>query len=385
MEDSGGTPAFLMFSTRNAGNVYAERMRITSAGNVGIGTSSATSPLTVYAQNSRAVMTVTNGPSANNAGITLESAGGNVILNNGNGPFELSVGGSQVVTVTTAGNVGLGTNAPAYKLDGYGASQFRPTTNVNGNAAWFSIGSIQEASGFGAAIGMYVDNAVTNSYSLTFGTKPNSATAISERMRIDPSGNLLIGQTTSVQGIITAAGTIASVDASLAYLTQMLSAAGVSTIAAYSATGQALAFNTTPSGGGATERMRIDASGNVSIGTTAAAQKLNLHNGYQLITNTTTGTSQGLLIGLDTGDAVMSNQYNGALKLGTNNTERARIDANGNLLLGGTSTPGTKVIYIANATAAPATNPTGGGVLYVEGGALKYRGSSGTVTTIANA
>ena len=33
---------------------------------------------------------------------------------------------------------------------------------------------------------------------------------------------------------------------------------------------------------------------------------------------------------------------------------------------------------------APST-PSGGGVLYVEGGALKYRGSSGTVTTIANA
>ena len=34
--------------------------------------------------------------------------------------------------------------------------------------------------------------------------------------------------------------------------------------------------------------------------------------------------------------------------------------------------------------AAPAT-PTGGGVLYVEGGALKYIGSSGTITTIAPA
>jgi hypothetical protein len=40
---------------------------------------------------------------------------------------------------------------------------------------------------------------------------------------------------------------------------------------------------------------------------------------------------------------------------------------------------------LANATTAPASNPTGGGVLYVESGALKYRGSSGTVTTIANA
>jgi hypothetical protein len=38
---------------------------------------------------------------------------------------------------------------------------------------------------------------------------------------------------------------------------------------------------------------------------------------------------------------------------------------------------------IANATVAPSVNPAGGGILYVEDGALKYRGSKGTVTTIA--
>jgi len=65
--------------------------------------------------------------------------------------------------------------------------------------------------------------------------------------------------------------------------------------------------------------------------------------------------------------------------------ERMRIDSSGNLLLGGTATPGARVMYIANASTVPASNPSGGGVLYVEGGALKYRGSSGTVTTIANA
>lgn len=46
---------------------------------------------------------------------------------------------------------------------------------------------------------------------------------------------------------------------------------------------------------------------------------------------------------------------------------------------------GYPVLGIKNATVAPNTNPSNGGVLYVEGGALKYRGSSGTVTTIANA
>jgi len=46
---------------------------------------------------------------------------------------------------------------------------------------------------------------------------------------------------------------------------------------------------------------------------------------------------------------------------------------------------GRGVIFIANAAVVPTTDPTGGGILYCEGGALKYRGSGGTVTTIANA
>lgn len=46
---------------------------------------------------------------------------------------------------------------------------------------------------------------------------------------------------------------------------------------------------------------------------------------------------------------------------------------------------GTGVICIANATVIPTTNPVAGGLLYVENGALKYRGSSGTVTIVASA
>jgi hypothetical protein len=46
---------------------------------------------------------------------------------------------------------------------------------------------------------------------------------------------------------------------------------------------------------------------------------------------------------------------------------------------------GQGVIAIANASVAPTVNPAGGGILYVEDGALKYRGANGTVTTIAPA
>jgi hypothetical protein len=80
------------------------------------------------------------------------------------------------------------------------------------------------------------------------------------------------------------------------------------------------------------------------------------------------------------------NRANGAILFGANNAEVMRLDTSGNLGIGTTTfgTSAAKVIGIANGT-APTTSPAGMGQLYVEGGALKYRGSSGTVTTIANA
>lgn len=62
------------------------------------------------------------------------------------------------------------------------------------------------------------------------------------------------------------------------------------------------------------------------------------------------------------------------------------FDTDGNFGLGTTSYGGgAKTIGIGNAATVPTTNPTGGGVMYAEAGALKWRGSSGTVSTIAPA
>lgn len=63
-----------------------------------------------------------------------------------------------------------------------------------------------------------------------------------------------------------------------------------------------------------------------------------------------------------------------------------RIDTLWSIRLGSTSAAmsGGPLIYFINAT-APSANPVNGGYLYAEGGALKYRGSSGTITTIAPA
>ena len=75
-----------------------------------------------------------------------------------------------------------------------------------------------------------------------------------------------------------------------------------------------------------------------------------------------------------------------ALTIGNLSGTKATLDTSGNLGLG-VSTFGTSAVGVfglVNA-AAPSTSPAGMGQLYVEAGALKFRGSSGTVTTIAPA
>jgi hypothetical protein len=75
----------------------------------------------------------------------------------------------------------------------------------------------------------------------------------------------------------------------------------------------------------------------------------------------------------------------GPIIFGVNGTNRHWLETNGNVGINGQSYgSGTNVMFMANGT-APSTNPSGGGILYVESGALKFRGSSGTVTTIAPA
>ena len=64
-----------------------------------------------------------------------------------------------------------------------------------------------------------------------------------------------------------------------------------------------------------------------------------------------------------------------------------RLAAGGNIGFRTTSQfgGGRGVIAIANASLTPSANPAGAGILFVEDGALKYRGSNGTVTVIAPA
>jgi hypothetical protein len=68
----------------------------------------------------------------------------------------------------------------------------------------------------------------------------------------------------------------------------------------------------------------------------------------------------------------------------TSRQEQFRVDGAGNVGIGAATfgTSAAFVLAITNGT-APASSPAGIGQLYVAAGALKYRGSSGTVTTLA--
>ena len=81
-------------------------------------------------------------------------------------------------------------------------------------------------------------------------------------------------------------------------------------------------------------------------------------------------------------------QTDASFDIGQSGANRPRdLHLSRNIAIAGTASfgGGAGVFFIGNATTAPTTNPSGGGILYTEAGALKYRGSSGTVTTLGAA
>ena len=224
------TPGRLMFSTAAAGaNTVSERMRIDSAGKVGIGTSSPSMKLQVVDTDHE----VAEFESSHSAGASIKidatSTGGTHWKfqstangsSHGGGKLSIQEAGTNRVAIAGGGNVGIGTTTPGGKVDIIGsAGTVTQTTDTdaeelvirNNHRAGISILSSDSSSRggyivFGGATDANAANIQHNFDAKTFSFQGQnsdmelrfaSANNV-EAMRIDTSQNVGIGTTAPAQ------------------------------------------------------------------------------------------------------------------------------------------------------------------------------------------
>jgi len=188
------------------------------------------------------------------------------------------------------------------------------------------------------------DQAVTHAKLHTTMDLSSKTVTLPTLSTLNTTGNVGIGATSlgAGRGLTVANGAVAVTSANLSHSTSSLvlgqDSASISQIRFYGAntsTAGILEFTGSSSDGTVGgERMRIDASGNVGIGTTSPSVNLEVSdsgNSFILVKNTSSGS--GLYIKADTdGDAeIQTAGGNNNLVMRTSGQERMRIDSSGNV------------------------------------------------------
>ena len=180
----------------------SERLRITSAGLVGIGTSNHTAPLTIGYSGAEAQLVINNSGGNRMVYLGAFSANEGILrLFNSSNVETVHIAAESTPGVHTyfnAGNVGIGTTSPTTQLEIASSG----TTNAlisafdaTASRAYYQVGGT--TSGRYTQIGTDTSTTFINDY---FGTGIAFQLAATERARIDSSGRLLIG-TSSARAI----------------------------------------------------------------------------------------------------------------------------------------------------------------------------------------
>jgi len=338
----------------------AERMRIDSSGNVGIGTASPSQKLTIQGTDARIYLTGANTDidmtgtadgqlsldgNGFGFGIALNSSGANLYTNSASRALILGTDETERMRITGTGNVGIGTNSPAVKLDVAGSIR-----NTPDNSSYMYVG--RYSAGYGGSV-------LNTSGGSTFLSLQIEG---SEKMRIDSSGNVGIG-TSSPDG---------KLDIATGGTTDVVAALG-GTFPAFTyrnGTGSWFHAGKHPSsdyfyiGRGATPTTNVDlvvtSSGTVGIGTSSPYGTLTVNSSgtgsIYIADGSSSSTSNryisfyhddGLLIqtrtdanGWVSDDYVINNNASGATAHRWNiaNSEKMRINSSGNVGIG-TSSP----------------------------------------------
>ena len=292
---------------------------------------------------------------------------GRIIYNHTNNRMEFYTNRSQRMVITSAGNVGIGTNAAAEKLEVRdGDITTRDSTNTNYAQLNRYTGLTLKGNGTGSR-GVQTPN----TDALTFGT--NNA----ERVRILSDGKVIIGDTAShttdlLQIETPASGgghgiqirrNDANNDQGIGHIlfgnntdTDLVKISAKTDLDNNAGDSGALLFSTQPTSGSLTERLRINSVGQVGIGTTSpnvdAAVEItkaapntgittlrltnSVNNRGQRIDFVDDNAARAFTITHDNGgnNALIGTIVSEPLLFLTNNTERVRILSGGNVGIG---------------------------------------------------